>query len=101
MTTGPGATTSIPWGGNQSDSVILAEGYIMKPGESLIFARTGDCDARYREAMHIPMAAGRPFDERDRESSPGAIIVDERLARHFWPDRNPIGRRMYLPQDIP
>jgi hypothetical protein len=44
--------------------------------------------------------AGRPFDERDRESAPGAIIVDERLARHFWPDRNPIGRRMYLPQDI-
>ena len=29
-----------------------------------------------------------------------AIIVDQRLARHFWPDRNPIGRRMYLPQDI-
>ncbi len=46
------------------------------------------------------MVAGRPFDERDRESAPGAIIVDERLARHFWPGRNPIGRRMYLPQDI-
>jgi ABC-type antimicrobial peptide transport system permease subunit len=26
--------------------------------------------------------------------------VDERLARHFWPDRSPIGRRMYLPSDI-
>src|SRR6202035_5202468 len=28
------------------------------------------------------------------------IIVDERLARHFWPGVNPIGRRMFLPQDI-
>jgi ABC-type antimicrobial peptide transport system permease subunit len=44
--------------------------------------------------------AGRAFDARDHDSAPGAIIVDERLARHFWPDRNPIGRRMYLPQDI-
>jgi len=34
--TAAGATTTIPWGGNHNDSVILAEGYIMKPGESLI-----------------------------------------------------------------
>ena len=31
-----GATDSIPFGGNHSDSVILAEGYQMKPGESVI-----------------------------------------------------------------
>ena len=28
------------------------------------------------------------------------VIVDEKLARRFWPDQDPIGRRMYLPQDI-
>ena len=50
--------------------------------------------------MHIAMLVGRPFDLRDGEAAPGAIIVDERLAHHFWPARNPIGRRMYLPQDI-
>ncbi|HEV3199554.1 MAG TPA: ABC transporter permease [Bryobacteraceae bacterium] len=95
-----GATTTIPWGGNHNDSVILAEGYSMKPGESLISPEQVTVTPGYFEAMHIGMAAGRPFDERDRESAPGAIIVDERLAHHFWPDRNPIGRRMYLPQDI-
>ncbi len=46
------------------------------------------------------MVAGRPFDARDIDSAPGAIIVDERLAHHFWPGINPIGRRMYLPQNI-
>jgi putative ABC transport system permease protein len=50
--------------------------------------------------MHIPMVAGRPFDARDIDSAPGAIIVDEPLAHHFWPAANPIGRRMYMPQDI-
>jgi predicted permease len=95
-----GATTTIPWGGNHNDSVILAEGYIMKPGESLISPEQVTVTPGYFEAMHIPIVAGRAFDERDRESAPGAIIVDERLARHFWPDRNPVGRRMYQPQDI-
>ncbi len=95
-----GATTTIPWGDSHSDSVIFAEGYIMKPGESLISPEQVTVTPGYFEAMHIPMVAGRPFDERDRESAPGAIIVDERLAHHFWPGRNPIGRRMFLPQDI-
>jgi predicted permease len=98
--TAAGATTSIPWGGNHSDSVILAEGYQMKPGESLISPEQMTITPGYFEAMHIAMVAGRPFDARDIDSAPGAIIVDQRLARHFWPGVNPIGRRMYLPQDI-
>jgi ABC-type antimicrobial peptide transport system permease subunit len=50
--------------------------------------------------MRITLVAGRPFDGRDHASAPGAIIVDEQLARHFWPGSNPIGRRMFQPQDI-
>ena len=98
--TAAGATTTIPWGGNHSDSVILAEGYVMKQGESLISPEQTTITPGYFEAMHIPMLVGRPFDARDAATAPGAIIVDERLARHFWPGTNPIGRRMYLPQDI-
>jgi predicted permease len=98
--TAAGATTTIPWGGDHSDSVILVEGYVMKPGESVISPEQVTVTPGYFEAMHIAMVAGRPFDMRDRESAPGAIIVDEPLAHHFWPGRNPIGRRMYLPQDI-
>ncbi|HEV2445101.1 MAG TPA: FtsX-like permease family protein, partial [Candidatus Sulfopaludibacter sp.] len=88
------------WGGNHSDSVILAEGYVMKPGESLISPEQVCISPGYFEAMHVPIVAGRAFDERDRASAPGAIIVDQRLAQHFWPGRNPIGRRMFFPQDI-
>ena len=98
--TAAGATTTIPWGGDHSDSVILAEGYVMKPGEPIISPEQLIVTPGYFEAMHFAMVAGRPFDDRDRESAPGVIIVDERLAHHFWPDRNPIGRRMYFPQNI-
>lgn len=94
-----GATSTIPWGGDHSDSVIMAQGYVMKPGESVISPEQVVVTPGYFEAMHIPMVAGRPFDERDRQSAPWTIIVDERLAHHFWPDRDPIGRRMYHPND--
>ena len=98
--TAAGATSTIPWGSNHSDSVILAEGYIMKPGESVISPEQVTVTPGYFEAMRIAMVTGRPFDARDTESAPGAIIVDQRLAHHFWPGRNPIGRRMFQPQDI-
>ncbi len=34
---------------------------------------------------------------RGREITPRVVIVDEQLARRFWPDQDPVGRRMYLP----
>jgi predicted permease len=98
--TAAGATSNIPFGGNHSDSVIFAEGYVMKPGESLISPRAITISTGYFEAMGISMARGRAFDDRDNEKAPLSVIVDERLARHFWPNRDPIGQRMFLPQDI-
>jgi predicted permease len=53
----------------------------------------------YFEALGISMVRGRSFSDSDTETSPRVIIVDERLARHFWPNRDPIGQRMYFPGD--
>jgi len=95
-----GATDTIPFGGNHSDSVILAEGYQMRPGESVISPQQVRASAGYFEAMGVGLARGRFFDDRDGPDAPKVIIVDEKLARRFWPDQDPIGRRMYMPQDI-
>src|SRR5262249_2578348 len=46
------------------------------------------------------LARGRFFDERDSATAPKTIIVDETLARRFWPNQDPIGRRLYKPEDI-
>jgi predicted permease len=94
-----GGTTIIPLGGNHSDSVILAEGYQMKPGESLVSPMQVLITPGYFEAMSTPLRRGRYFDDRDNEAGPGAVIVDERLARKFWPDADPIGKRMYKPEN--
>jgi predicted permease len=92
-----GATEAIPLGGNHNDSVILAEGYQMKSGESLVSPLNISVTPGYFEALGISMVRGRSFDDRDNETAARVIIVDERLAQHFWPDRDPIGRRMCFP----
>jgi predicted permease len=92
-----GATDVIPLSGNHNDEVILAEGYQMKPGESIISPFRMDISPGYFEAMGISMTKGRSFDERDKETAPLVVIVDEQLAQHFWPNSDPVGRRMYLP----
>ena len=94
-----GATEAIPLGGNHSDSVILAEGYQMKPGESLISPLAIAVTPGYLEALHIPILLGRGFTDRDNDTAPRVILVDERLAQHFWPNSDPLGRRMRFPND--
>ena len=92
-----GVTSTVPLSGDHSDSVILAEGYQMKEGESLVSPLEIDASEGYFEAMKIGLVRGRLFDARDTSTSQRTIIVDERLAAHFWPGKDPIGRRMYKP----
>jgi putative ABC transport system permease protein len=50
--------------------------------------------AGYFESMRVPLLAGRAFEESDAENSPGVVIINDAMARRFWPGENPIGRRM-------
>jgi predicted permease len=97
--TAAGATNIIPLSGNSSDSVILAEGYVMKPGESMISPNKTTVTTGYFEALRIPLISGRYFDQRDGAEKQPAIIIDERLAQKFWPQGDPVGRRMWQPSN--
>ena len=95
-----GATTTIPLGGSYDDSVILAEGYVMKPGESVVSPRRISVTPGYLETMGISLLSGRYFLESDDRNAPPAIIVDEKLAQRFWGHRDPVGLRMYEPDPL-
>jgi len=95
-----GLTTTVPMSGDHNDSVILADGYQMSPGESLISPSQVRVSPGYFEAMQTSLLKGRFFDARDVSTSPRVIIVDEQLANKFWPGKDPIGRFMYFPDDL-
>lgn len=92
-----GATTTIPLSGKYDDSPILPEGHVVKPGESLISPRRLWVTPGYLETMGIGLQGGRYFRDSDDRDSPPVVIVDERLAHRFWPNRDPLGERMYQP----
>lgn len=53
--------------------------------------------AGYLDALKVPVRRGRLFSDSDSAGAPRVVIVDENLAARFWPDRDPIGRRVYIP----
>jgi predicted permease len=90
-------TDTLPFGSDFSDSVIMAEGYVMRPGESVISPTTNIVTAGYFETMGIALVEGRYFDTRDTPASAKVIIIDQKLAKKFWPGQSPLGRRMRQP----
>lgn len=86
--------TSLPLGGVTYGSDILPEGATgdaRRLGASFTATLPG-----YFGTMGIPLVAGRDFDANDQPGSALVVIVNQTLARQFWPGLDPIGKRMRL-----
>ncbi|MET0397871.1 MAG: ABC transporter permease [Longimicrobiaceae bacterium] len=53
-----------------------------------------EVDAGYFRALRIPLLAGRGFTANDREGAPPVVVVNQTLARRWWPGENPVGKRL-------
>ena len=95
--TSAGLTSYLPFSLDSSSSVILAEGYAPAPGESVVSPNQLYVSSGYLESMQVPLKRGRYFLDSDKADSPRVVIIDEQLAQKFWPNADPIGRRMYKP----
>ena len=76
------------------DSQLTTVGENAMAGDILI---SGD----YFRTMGIPLLKGRPFSDRDTGTGPPVVIVSERLARRYFGDGNPLGRRVKLEERSP
>jgi putative ABC transport system permease protein len=56
---------------------------------------------RYFKTMDLPLLRGRGFNDSDNMSSQPVVVVNEELAKHFWPGENPIGKRIALMDSMP
>jgi predicted permease len=50
----------------------------------------------YFQAMNTPIVEGRSFTEHDDQNAPRVVVVNETMARRFWPNESPIGKRLRL-----
>jgi putative ABC transport system permease protein len=85
-----GLSDVLPLGRNRTWGVA-AKGVVYPPGKGpAVFPRI--VDQHYLQAMQIPLRTGRYFDDRDTATSAKAVVINERLARELWPDRDAVGQ---------
>ena len=73
---------------------IFPEGHSpLKPGE-LINVEWGIVSSDYFRTMNVPLLYGRTFTAEEVQNSRPVLLVDENLARRFWPNENAVGKRI-------
>jgi predicted permease len=55
----------------------------------------------YFRALGVPLLQGRDFTEQDSEAAPRVVIINQVLARRFWPGEDAIGRRLKIASEPP
>jgi len=91
---GLAAVSALPMAGSSGWGGLEVEGYLPRAGEPELQVDIRSATPGYLGVMRIPLLSGRDFSERDAADSPGVVLVDEKMARRFWPDRSPLGRRV-------
>ncbi len=89
-----GFTTILPFSGNWFTSIFSVENYIPPNNESRPWGDIRTVSPGYLRALRIPLLRGRFFDDSDGTGSPRVVVVDEEMVRRFWPDQDPIGKRI-------
>jgi len=89
-----GAISTLPLTRFGSSGSFRIEGREFGPGQSAPHGARWRVTAGYFETMKIPLVRGRYFSEWDRGASPGVVLIDENLARKYFPNENPVGKRI-------
>jgi len=88
------AGTDLPWTGyDENMGGFTIEGKTPPPNEEF-HARYHTASPDYFRAVGIPLVRGRFFDERDKKDSQRTLIINDVMARRYWPGEDVIGKRI-------
>jgi predicted permease len=90
--------SNMPFWSSASRGVSI-EGQEQKRKSETLNTVTDTVDVDYFKVMHIPLLDGRDFTEGDRDGSLPVVIINEDLARRYWPGGDAIGKRLRLVGD--
>jgi predicted permease len=86
-----GFTTVLPFTGSNSQATINVDGYTPPEGSPQPHAQIRSIDERYLRTLEIPVVRGRGFEAHEPDR---VVIIDENMARRFWPEGNALGQRL-------
>ena len=89
-------TSSFPLDPQVLYTPVIVEGRPLGKDQNHGWADLRIVSSRYFEVFRIPLRQGRIFRQQDDGRAPGVVLVNETMARQFWPKSNPIGERITL-----
>jgi len=89
-----GLTQSAPFTRGNPQENVIAEGREPKPGEPVVVSNVRTITPGFFDAMGTPILKGRSFRASDGPGAPRVAIVDERFARHYWPNGEALGKHI-------
>ena len=88
-----GAASSVPLTGGWSTSFTV-EGLAVPEGEMGPYGNFRVVSPDFHRTLRIPLLRGRRFTDADRMGAPPVAIVDDLMAKRYWPGQDPIGKRV-------
>jgi len=82
----------LPLGTNSSAHDVQLEGVNPPPGQDGISVQVAYVAPDFFNTMGVPVLNGRDFSTQDIQPGAGKVIVNQAMAAHYWPGRNPIGQ---------
>jgi predicted permease len=96
--TGFAWATSLPLSGDHDQESIDIPGYVA-PNAKRLSVEVQFVSGGYFPVLRIPLRSGRTFDERDAPGAMHVAVVNETMARKFWPGRDAVGQRFMMLND--
>jgi putative ABC transport system permease protein len=79
------------------NGAVVIEGQPPAPADKAPVVEFRIVTPGYFDAMGVPLRAGRALTARDTAASQRVVVINEAMARQFWPGRNPVGARIRPP----
>ncbi|MEW6736440.1 MAG: ABC transporter permease, partial [Acidobacteriota bacterium] len=90
-----GAVNDLPFSGSRTSSSFEIKDTVTDP-ESSFSAGLRKISPDYFRVMNIPLLNGRYFTEQDSKDGVPAVIINEAMAKRFWPGQDPLGKQLSL-----
>ena len=87
-------SSTVPMSGSGSSGSFTIEGRTVAPGQMAPWGNRWQVGSTYFQTIGVPLIKGRFFDDHDIADAPAVAIIDETMARKFWANEDPIGKRI-------